>query len=149
MNDASRVAVEPVSSFDWTANPPYIKLPSALGIVLATLLNLGSFPLFYLGRFFNLLMFAALAYFAVRITPVGKNAMMVAGLLPMTLHLASSYSYDAGIMGFGLPIDGYVLASRVRRGPYEPKGKRRGSLSLRFCLLRARWCTRSSCFSSS
>ena len=47
-NDASRVAVEPVSSFDWTANPPYIKLPSALGIVLATLLNLGSYPLFYL-----------------------------------------------------------------------------------------------------
>ena len=115
-NDASRVAVEPVSSFDWTANPPYIKLPSALGIVLATLLNLGSFPLFYLGRFFNLLMFAALAYFAVRITPVGKNAMMVAGLLPMTLHLASSYSYDAGIMGLAFLLTGMCLRAVYGEG---------------------------------
>ena len=116
VNDASRVAVEPVSSFDWTANPPYIKLPSALGIVLATLLNLGSFPLFYLGRFFNLLMFAALAYFAVRITPVGKNAMMVAGLLPMTLHLASSYSYDAGIMGLAFLLTGMCLRAVYGEG---------------------------------
>lgn len=115
-NDASRVAVVPVSSFDWTANPPYIKLPSALGIVLATLLNLGSFPLFYLGRFFNLLMFAALAYFAVRITPVGKNAMMVAGLLPMTLHLASSYSYDAGIMGLAFLLTGMCLRAVYGEG---------------------------------
>ena len=107
-NDASRVAVEPVSSFDWTANPPYIKLPSALGIVLATLL--------YLGRFFNLLMFAALAYFAVRITPVGKNAMMVAGLLPMTLHLASSYSYDAGIMGLAFLLTGMCLRAVYGEG---------------------------------
>ncbi|MCQ4798820.1 MULTISPECIES: DUF2142 domain-containing protein [Eggerthella] len=116
VNDASRVAVEPVSSFDWTANPPYIKLPSALGIVLATLLNLGSYPLFYLGRFFNLLMFAALAYFAVRITPVGKNAMMVAGLLPMTLHLASSYSYDAGIMGLAFLLTGMCLRAVYGEG---------------------------------
>ncbi len=121
-NDASRVAVEPVSSFDWTANPPYIKLPSALGIVLATLLNLGSFPLFYLGRFFNLLMFAALA-----ISPFA---------LPCWQERhdgcrASSHDAASGVFlfvrcrnhGFGLPVDGYVLASRVRRGPYEPKGK--------------------------
>ncbi len=94
----------------------YIKLPSALGIVLATLLNLGSFPLFYLGRFFNLLMFAALAYFAVRITPVGKNAMMVAGLLPMTLHLASSYSYDAGIMGLAFLLTGMCLRAVYGEG---------------------------------
>ena len=123
VNDASRVAVEPVSSFDWTANPPYIKLPSALGIVLATLLNLGSFPLFYLGRFFNLLMFAALAYFAVRITPVGKNAMMVAGLLPMTLHLASSYSYDAGIMGLAFLLTGMCLRAVYGEGLMSRKEK--------------------------
>ena len=103
--------------------PPYIKLPSALGIVLATLLNLGSFPLFYLGRFFNLLMFAALAYFAVRITPVGKNAMMVAGLLPMTLHLASSYSYDAGIMGLAFLLTGMCLRAVYGEGLMSRKEK--------------------------
>lgn len=115
-NDASRVAVEPVSSFDWTANPPYIKLPSALGIVLATLLNLGSYPLFYLGRFFNLLMFAVLVYSAVRITPIGKNVMMTAGLLPMTLHLASSYSYDAGIIGLAFLLTGMCLRAVYGEG---------------------------------
>ena len=115
-NDASRVAVEPVSSFDWTANPPYIKLPSALGIVLATLLNLGSYPLFYLGRFFNLLMFAVLVYSAVRITPIGKNVMMTAGLLPMTLHLASPYSYDAGIIGLAFLLTGMCLRAVYGEG---------------------------------
>ena len=44
---------------------------------------------------------------------------------------ASSHDAASGVFlfvrcrnhGFGLPVDGYVLASRVRRGPYEPKGK--------------------------
>ncbi len=119
--DPSFAPIEPVSSFDWTANPPYIKLPSALGIALGVLLNLGSYPVFYLGRLFNLLMFALLAYYAVRITPVGKSAFAVAGLLPMTLHLASSYSYDAGIIGLA-----FLLTAMCLRAIYGE-----GLLSLR------------------
>ncbi|WP_225748878.1 DUF2142 domain-containing protein [Paraeggerthella sp. Marseille-Q4926] len=120
------VSFTPRSVFDWGANPPYIKLPSALGIVLASLLNLGSYPLFYLGRFFNMMMFALLAYCAVRITPVGKNTMMVVGLLPMTLHVVSSYSYDAGIIGLA-----FLLTALCFRALYgEGQMKRHDKVGL-------------------
>lgn len=109
-------SVVPASTFDWSANPPYIKLPSALGIMISMLFHFGSYPLFYIGRFFNLLTFALLAYFAVRITPVGKNAMMVAGLLPMTLHVASSYSYDAGIIGLAFLLTAMCLRAVYGKG---------------------------------
>jgi len=80
-------------------NLPQLKIPSAIGITIARILGLGSYPLFYLGRFFNFLYFLVLVYFAVKIIPIGKNLLMAIALLPMTLHVASSYSYDAGILG--------------------------------------------------
>gem|GEM_PF-370940 len=86
-------------AFDVGANPPQLKLPSALGIALARLLGLSSILLFYMGRFFNIIFASILICLAVRITPIGRNAMMAAALLPMTLHLVGSYSYDAGIIG--------------------------------------------------
>ncbi|MCL1797544.1 MAG: DUF2142 domain-containing protein [Eggerthellaceae bacterium] len=92
-------SIKPVSSFPLESNPPQLKLASALGITIARLLGLGSYPLYYLGRFFNFLLFAILCFFAVKITPLGKNTFMAISLLPMTLHITSSYSYDAGILG--------------------------------------------------
>lgn len=97
--DSSMVTVSPVSSFDLGQNPLQLKLPSALGIAFARLLNLGCLPLFYFGRLFNFIYFAALVYFAVKIIPFAKKTMMAVALLPMTLHISSSYSYDAGIIG--------------------------------------------------
>lgn len=117
------ISVASQSAFDWGSNPPYIKLPSALGIALASLLNLGSYPLFYLGRFFNLLLFAVLAYFAVRITPIGKNAMMVVGLLPMTLHVAASYSYDAGINGLAFLLTAMCFRAIYGKGLISRRDK--------------------------
>lgn len=61
-------------------------------------------------------MFAVLVYSAVRITPIGKNVMMTAGLLPMTLHLASSYSYDAGIIGLAFLLTGMCLRAVYGEG---------------------------------
>ena len=74
------------------------KIPSIIGVVLARLLNLGAYPLFYLGRIFPALTFVICCVLAVKITPVAKGAFIVASLLPMTLNLASSYSYDCGII---------------------------------------------------
>ena len=97
--DSTEVTVTPLNAFGFDTNPPQLKIPSALGITLARLLDLGSYPLFYLGRLFNFLFFALLAFFAVKITPVAKKAFMAISLLPMTLHITSSFSYDAGILG--------------------------------------------------
>lgn len=85
--------------FDMGSNPPQAKILSALGITIGRVLGLGAVPVYYLGRLFNFAGFVALAYFAVRFTPVGKRIFMVASCLPMTLHVTASYSYDACTIG--------------------------------------------------
>ena len=102
------------SSFDLGSNPPQIRIVSALGITLARLLNLGPYYLIYLGRLFNLAFYICLAYLAYRITPVGKNIFAVVMLLPMTQHLAASYSYDAGILGLSFLVTALVIRALYR-----------------------------------
>lgn len=81
---------------------PVVYLPQALGITFARLLHLGFIPLIYMGRLFNLLFFVGLAWLSVRITPFKKELFTAVCLLPMTLHLAASLSYDATIIGLSL-----------------------------------------------
>lgn len=53
-----------------------------------------------LGRFGNLFVYAALMYFAIRKTPVGKVIMTVIGLMPTSIFLACTYSYDPWVTGW-------------------------------------------------
>lgn len=78
---------------------PVMYLPQAAGITLARILKLSPPALITLGRSANLLVFLFLTAAAIRVLPFGKEVLMAAGLLPMTLHLAASLSYDAGILG--------------------------------------------------
>lgn len=82
-----------------TDQNPLLYLASTAGVFLAYLLHLGFAPALLLGRLANLLLFAALAALAVRVAPFGKRAFAVAALLPMTLHLAASFSRDAPLLG--------------------------------------------------
>ena len=88
-----------VRHVEHASNPPQLKLASAVGILLGRVLNLSAIVTFYLGRLFNFLFAFVLIVLAVRIIPIGKNIMMSVALLPMTLHVLGSYSYDAGIIG--------------------------------------------------
>ncbi len=124
VEDPSLVPIDPVSDFDFGSNPPQVKLASGMGIALGRLLHLGSYPTFYLGRAFNFLFFVGLVYLAMRVTPVGKRVMMAVALLPMTLHVASSYSYDAGIIGLGFLLTGLCLRAVLGSG----------SISRRLCV---------------
>lgn len=96
------------------------KVGSVAGVVLARALNLGPVALFYLGRFGSIIVFVACALGAYKITPVFKNAIVVTSLLPMTLHLAASYSYDSGIIGLSM-----LLIACILRAVYG-KGRLRG-----------------------
>lgn len=78
---------------------PQLKLAPALGIAIGQALSMNGLWTYYLGRLFNFLYFVALVFAAVRISPVGKPLFVALSLLPMTLHVAASYSYDAGIIG--------------------------------------------------
>lgn len=85
---------------------PLAYVPQALGITLARILGLGSIGLLFLGRFMNLLLYAGTGYAAIRRLPFGKSLYLGVAILPMSLHLAASMSYDVLILAFG----GYFTA---------------------------------------
>ncbi len=79
---------------------PLAYVPQALGFTLARTLGLNSIALLYLGRFFNLLLFAAVGALTIKRLPFGKNVFFGVSILPMSLHLAASLSYDVVILAF-------------------------------------------------
>ena len=74
-------------------------LPAAIGMALARLMHLGKWPMIYLGRLCNLAAFAAMVYWAVKLTPVKKHLFCLLGLIPACVQAAGSYSYDAPTLG--------------------------------------------------
>ncbi|MDL2294049.1 DUF2142 domain-containing protein, partial [Ruminococcaceae bacterium OttesenSCG-928-D13] len=84
---------------------PYL-LP-ALGVTLARLFGLGRVGLLMLGRLFNLLFYTAVVSRAVKHIPIGRAMLFVAGLLPMGLQLAGSFSPDA----FTIALSFYFIAA--------------------------------------
>lgn len=81
---------------------PIEYLPQVIGLTVGRLLNLNFLGIFYLGRLTNLIFFAASVYFAVKRIPRFKALMALIAILPMTLHQAASYSYDAFINAMAL-----------------------------------------------
>lgn len=100
-NDGTAVSYQPP-----VRTTPLAYMPQALGLMLARLVGLGGLGLLYMGRLVNLLFFTAMGYFTVKRMPFGKEVVMGAALLPMTLHLAASFSYDVMI----LSMSGYFIA---------------------------------------
>ncbi len=97
-----------------TAKPPvettpFAYLPQALGIVLGRLLGFGGLGLLYLGRFGNLLFFTAVTWYAMKRLPFGKEVLFGVTLLPMTLHLAASFSYDVMILSLSFLLTAVTL----------------------------------------
>lgn len=89
------------------ANHAY--LPQAIGISLARIFGMGQIPTIYLGRLCNLLFFLLCGYLAIRLAPFGKQVFLGVSMLPMTLELVSSLSYDGFAIGMGMLFTAYVL----------------------------------------
>ena len=99
-----------------SSNLPQEKIASAFGMAIARILNLGPYWVFYIGRLFNLLQFVLFVYIGYRIIPFGKSAYITASLLPMTLHLAGSYSYDSFIISMSMLLTAVCLRAIYRSG---------------------------------
>lgn len=98
---ASQDEAEPgyaVSTYPPVVTTPLAYVPQAVGITLARLLGMNSIGLAYLGRLFNLLFYVGMTFLAMRRLPFGKEVLFGVALLPMTLHLTGSMSYDAIIL---------------------------------------------------
>lgn len=110
---------------------PVMYLPQALGFAAARLLRWNAPGLLALGKLFNLLCFLLLTAAAIRLAPVGKELIFGTALLPMSLHLAASLSYDAGILGTAFLFTGEILHLSFGAG------KLRGRALLLLCVLAA------------
>ncbi len=89
---------------------PISYLPITIGVFLARLFGFNYVTMVLFARFFNLLAFAGLWAFAVYIMPAfGKKILLVCGLLPMTMHLAASCSYDAYVLAMAAVYISYCL----------------------------------------
>ena len=102
-----------------SGNPPQCKIASALGITIARLLGLSSYLTYYFGRFFNLALYVFIIALAFRITPIGRSIFAVVSLLPMSLHLAVSYSYDAFVIPMSMLLIALCLRAIKGKGPIE------------------------------
>jgi uncharacterized membrane protein len=78
--------------------PFWTYLPQALGICLGRIFNCNGIITIQLGRLFSLLFFMGVTYYSIKIIPFGKMILFAVSLLPMTLELAASYSYDGMVI---------------------------------------------------
>lgn len=101
----SHVALEELQ----TDRNPTLYLVSAAAVFVGFMLHLGFVPTLMLGRTSNLLVFALLAALAVKRAPFGKRVFLTVALLPMTLHLAASFSRDSLLLGLSFAFTALCL----------------------------------------
>ncbi|MEG0688191.1 MAG: DUF2142 domain-containing protein, partial [Hungatella sp.] len=86
-------------SNQWTVRTtPLAYLPQAIGITIARIFGMSSIALLVLGRLTNLLFYLGVTGLAMKRLPFGKEVLFGVALLPMTLHLTGSMSYDVMIL---------------------------------------------------
>lgn len=78
---------------------PLIYIPQVLGICIGRILSLNIVWILNLAKLMNLCFYAILIGIAVRMLPIKKGALALITMLPMSIHLAASLSYDAMLMG--------------------------------------------------
>lgn len=82
-------------------------LPQAFGLKLGRTLGVDFTVTLWLGKIMNLLVYSFVMMLAIRYAKIGKRAMVCVGLLPTSVFLASTFSYDAFVTAFLML--GYVL----------------------------------------
>ena len=97
---------------------PVMYLPQAAGMALVRAAGGSALGLVFAAKFLNLLVFLFLTTAAISRMPFGKEILCGVGLLPMTLHLAASMSYDSGILGCS-----FLLCAEILRLAYGRTGE--------------------------
>lgn len=92
-------------------------IASSLGIIVSKIFRIGVFHTsttyiysLYFARLFDLVLYIGLMYFAIKKTPILKKSMVTVGLLPMSIMLASSCSYDGLILGSACLIFSHIMS---------------------------------------
>ncbi|WP_294351704.1 DUF2142 domain-containing protein [uncultured Clostridium sp.] len=83
-------------------------IPQAIGIILGKLIG-GSAAILFLGRLCNLLAYALMARYAIKISPRYKVPLSVVAMMPMAIFIAASFNQDATTYGLALILIAYFL----------------------------------------
>jgi len=96
-------------------------IPQALGVLIARFLSLNFFGVFYLGRLTNLIFYVFCVFCAIKIVNEFKLPFFIISLLPMTIHQAASFSYDAFINGISMIFIAYLISILYENNKLETK----------------------------
>ena len=91
-------------------------LPAAAGMALARLLGLGALGCLYAGRVANLAVYTALCYLALRRAQKFRPAFVCVMLLPLSLWMGASLSYDSALLGCY-----YLMLAQLTRRSWTTK----------------------------
>lgn len=108
-----------VSSHIPVRTSPLVYLPQALGMTIARLIGLDAMGLINMAKFMNLLLYSLLIALSIKILPFGKHILYAVSLLPMSLHLAASMSYDAMIIALYSVFIAKILAMAYTDKPIK------------------------------
>lgn len=100
---------------------PFIQyLPESLGLKIANLMRLPNIYYIWFGRIANVLMYALLAFFAIKIVPQRKRLFTFFALQPVILYVAASNGFDGILTGVLLLTWAYMLKLRMERKKINP-----------------------------
>lgn len=88
---------------------PWGYIPQAIAIKVGKIMNLDMAITFYLGRIFNLILYAFLSYYAIKIIPKFKTFISVIALSPMAIFISSSYNQDSVTYGLALVFVSWIV----------------------------------------
>lgn len=97
-------------------------LPQATGIWISSFFTENPFIIFYVARFFNFVVWLALIYFSIKLTPL-KWAFLVTALFPMTLYEGMSLSADSFNLGFSFLYVALILNLAFGKEKFVSKQK--------------------------
>lgn len=90
-------------------NPFYGYILPAIGLAIAKLFDLSVLSAMWLGRIFNLILYAGLITYAVKKTPILKVPFIVIACIPVAIQQAASFSIDSLFIGLGILIIAYFF----------------------------------------
>ena len=88
-------------------------LPQSVGLAAGRLMRLGPALTVLIARVLTLITYIACTYRAVRNTPVGKSVFAALALLPVSLMMSSSFSYDCMVIIVALNFTAIILKLRA------------------------------------
>ncbi len=93
----------------FTQNPFFGYVAPAIGIAIAKFLDLNAIWMLWLGRIFNVALYAGLVAYAIKKTPILKVPMFVVACIPAAMSQAASVSIDPIINGLAIVVISYFL----------------------------------------